>query len=395
MNNNRQWQLPEGVEDFLPEAAAAKRALENKLLALFQGWGYQEVVTPTFEFVEVFQAGQAAGSQDVLYKFIDRQGRVLALRPEMTAPIARLVATRLKKERLPLRLCYSAAVFRYEDPARGRRREFHQAGVELLGARGAGADAEVVALAVESLLTAGLKDFRVGLGQVAVTKGVLADLDLIPEALARVKEALVGKDWVRLGYLCDEYGLQGEARSCLELLFTLRGGREALKAAGPILRMETAREPLAELEEVLEILERYGLGPYLFLDLGILRDFDYYTGLVFEGYAAGLGFPVLGGGRYDGLLQEFGYPCPATGFALGLERVLAAQGINGTSATTLTPAYLVAGSDAGAALIRARKLRQAGARVELAWHLSTEEEAAAEATARNLTLVWVTGGEEE
>lgn len=394
MNNNRQWQLPEGVEDFLPEAAAAKRDLENKLLALFRSWGYQEVVTPTFEFVEIFQAGQTAGNGDVLYKFIDRQGRVLALRPEMTAPIARLVATRLKKEKLPLRLCYSAAVFRYEDPAPGRRREFHQAGVELLGAKGVGADAEVVGLAVEALLTAGLKDFRVGLGQVAVTKGVLADLGLVPEALARVKEALVGKDWVRLSYLCDEYGLKGEARRCLELLFTLHGGREALKAAGPILRMEAAREPLAEMEEVLAVMERYGLGSYLFIDLGILRDFDYYTGLVFEGYTPGLGFPVLGGGRYDGLLQEFGYPCPATGFALGLERVLAARGGQGIGLTSHPHGYLVAGEDLAAVLMRARKLRQAGAQVELAWNLSGEE-AAREAADRKLTLVWVTGGEEE
>ncbi|MGI9952226.1 ATP phosphoribosyltransferase regulatory subunit [Moorellaceae bacterium AZ2] len=395
MNFNRQLQLPEGVDDFLPGAAAAKRDLENKLLALFQGWGYQEVVTPTFEFVEVFQAGQATSSEDVLYKFIDRQGRVLALRPEMTAPIARLVATRLKREKLPLRLCYSATVFRYEDPARGRRREFNQAGVELLGVKGVGADSEVVALAVETLLKAGLKDFRVGLGQVAVTKGVLAELNLPGEALARVKEAMVGKDWVRLSYLCEEYGLKGDARRCLELLFTLHGGRDALRGAGPISKMKAAQEPLAQLEEVVAVLERYGLGSYLFIDLGILRDFDYYTGLVFEGYTAGLGFPVLGGGRYDELLQEFGYPCPATGFALGLERVLAVRNGLGSHPEESPSGYLVAGEDLAAVLIRARELRLTGARVELAWGLKSREEAAGEAAERKLTPVWVAGGEEE
>ncbi|GFN22207.1 MAG: ATP phosphoribosyltransferase regulatory subunit [Thermoanaerobacteraceae bacterium] len=389
MNLNRQLQLPEGVDDFLPGAAAAKRDLEYKLLTLFQGWGYQEVVTPTFEFVEVFQAGQANGSEDVLYKFIDRQGRVLALRPEMTAPIARLVATRLKREKLPLRLCYSATVFRYEDPARGRRREFNQAGVELLGASGVGADCEVVALAVEALLQAGLKEFRIGLGQVAVTKGVLAELNLPGEALARVKEAMVGKDWVRLSYLCEEYGLKGDARRCLELLFTLHGGREALRGAGPLSKMKAAREPLEHLEEVLAVLERYGLGSYLFIDLGILRDFDYYTGLVFEGYTAGLGFPVLGGGRYDELLQEFGYPCPATGFAVGLERVLTVRNGLGSPPEESPTGYLVAGEDLAEVLLRARELRLTGARVQLAWGLKTPEEAAGEAAERKLTPVWV------
>jgi len=385
-NSNRHLQLPEGVDDFLPGLAAAKRSLENKLLALFMGWGYQEVVTPTFEFAETFQAGQVAAKEEILFRFIDRRGRVLALRPEMTAPIARLVSTRLRKEKLPLRLCYVASVFRYEDPARGRRREFHQAGVELIGGTGVGADVEVVALAVEALLESGLKDFRVGLGQVAITKGVLADLGLEGEALAAVKEALVGKDWVGLGHLCDRYGLRGVARKRLELLFTLHGGHRDLREAIPILGVESAREPLAHLEEVLTVLERYGLGRYLFIDLGILRDFDYYTGLVFEGYVPGLGFPVLGGGRYDGLLAEFGYPCPATGFALGIERVLAAR--NGEMLPEEGPqAYLVAGKDLAATLIKAKELRRAGARVELGYSMSFKE-AQKEAAERGLTLVW-------
>lgn len=376
------------MDDFLPGPAAAKRSLENKLLGLFRSWGYQEVVTPTFEFTETFQAGQVAAKEELLFRFIDRKGRVLTLRPEMTAPIARLVATRLRKEKLPLRLCYVASVFRYEDPARGRRREFHQAGVELIGGTGVGADVEVVALAVEALLESGLKDFQVGLGQVAITKGVLADLGLEGEALAAVKEALVGKDWVGLNRLCEQYGLRGTARQRLELLFTLHGGRRELKEAIPILGVEAAREPLAHLEEVLAILERYGLGRYLFIDLGILRDFDYYTGLVFEGYVPGLGFPVLGGGRYDGLLAEFGYPCPATGFALGIERVLAAR--NGEMfIEEESRAYLVAGKDLAAALTKAKELRRSGARVELGCGISSLEEARREAAERGLNLVWV------
>ncbi|MEW8958127.1 MAG: ATP phosphoribosyltransferase regulatory subunit [Moorella sp. (in: firmicutes)] len=387
MTGNRNLQVPAGVRDLLPPEAAALRELEEELVAFFKGWGYREVLTPTFEFVETFQAGSPAGEEGSLYKFIDREGRVLALRPEMTAPIARLVATSLKREAVPLRLCYRAGVFRYEEPRAGRLREFHQAGVELIGVGGEAADAEIIALAVETLLKAGLQEFRIGIGQVAVTKGVLQDLALPPEAVARVKGALAGKDLVGLGRLIDEYNLRGRKRRHLELLATLHGGKEALEEARANFDQGGATAALAGLERVWEALAACGLEKWLFIDLGILRDFDYYTGIVFEGYVPGLGAPVCGGGRYDDLLGRFGYPCPATGFAVGLERLLMARGeIKGNGQDK---GYLVAGRDLAAVLRRARELRREGITVIIDGQSEDRRQAAARAAAGGLTLVWV------
>lgn len=386
MASNLPLRLPAGVSDLLPPEAAALRQLEQRLLNCFRSWGYQEVMTPTFEFATTFQAGSQAGEEGALYKFIDRQGRVLALRPEMTAPIARLVATSLRRRELPLRLGYSARVFRYEEPQAGRRREFHQAGVELIGAGGVAGDVEIIALAVESLAQAGLEDFRLGLGQVAVTKGVLQDLALPPEAVAGIKSALASKDLVALERIYDEYHLEGERRRRLELLATIHGGREALEEARACFGRTAAAASLAELSRVWEALGAAGLEKWLFIDLGILRDFDYYTGIVFEGYVPGLGAPVCGGGRYDGLLAQFGYPCPATGFALGLERVLLARG---ETAPACPGGYLVAGRDLAALLKRARELRSKGTAVVLDGESRSRQEAAARAAARGLNLEWI------
>ncbi|MDN5348191.1 MAG: phosphoribosyltransferase regulatory subunit [Clostridia bacterium] len=385
----RRLQLPAGVQDLLPAEAAAKRRLEEMLLRLFSSWGYREVVTPTFEFIEALDVGPAASSEELLYKFIDREGHILALRPDLTTPIARLTATKLRHSSFPLRLCYAANVFRYEAPQAGRMREFHQAGVELIGADGSRADAEVIALAVEALQEAGLVDFRIGIGQVAITKAVLAELELQPEAEMAVKEALVGKDLVRLTGLLAQYSVPPAASRRVEGLFGLHGGEEVLERATGLLAGTPAARYLRELEEVFIALKALGLQRYLFIDLGILRAFDYYTGIVFEGYVPGLGFPVCGGGRYDELLEQFGFPCPATGFALGIERLLMARDKAGVAFPPSVPGYLVAGPSPASLLREARRLRQQGAVVELDAQGWSREEAEKQARERGLNLIWV------
>jgi len=389
--NGCSFQVPAGVRDLLPAEATARRQLEQDLLTFFQSWGYEEILTPTFEFIETFKTSFQGGEEDTLYKFIDRQGRVLALRPEMTAPIARLVATKLRCQQLPLRFCYSASVFRYEEPQANRQREFNQTGVELIGARGVAADVEIIALAVEALLQAGLKDFRLGLGQVAVTKGVLQDLGLPAAAVAKIKAALANKDLVTLEQLYEEYNLTGTRRRHLQLLAGLHGGTEALEEAKGYFSRTGAAAFLNDLAGIWQALQAYGLEKWLFIDLGILRDFDYYTGIVFEGYVPGLGVPVCGGGRYDGLLDQFGYPCPATGFALGLERVLTALG--GSLPVNPGKRYLVAGRNLDAVLARAREMRRQGATVILGEVDENRQQAEDRAAARELTLVWVEGGD--
>lgn len=348
-------QIPIGVKDVLPGEAWKKRNLENALVNLFQLWGYQEVTTPTFEYYEVVR--EEGGPEEQLFKFIDREGRILALRPDMTTPIARLVTTHLRNAALPNRLFYTGSVFRYESIQTGRQREFSQAGVELIGAQGIGADAEVIALACEALLACPLRQFRLGIGQVQVTKGLIEQLTADMAGLTEVKQAVINKDFVALENILERQGCTAEQRRRLLGLATLHGGREVLKKARKLVDDPKVIAVIDNLEQVYDTLQKYGLEQYIFFDFSILRDFDYYTGIVFEGYVPGLGYPVCGGGRYDRLLGKFGFNCPAVGFALGLERVLLAQNVsNGHPVID----YLLTGADYAAMMLKARELRNKG-----------------------------------
>jgi len=318
------WPIPSGMRDLLPEEARQRRELENRLVDVFTGWGYQEVATPTLEFYDTLAVEMDAELDSQLYRFFDRDGRLLVLRPDMTTPIARLVATRLRHFSLPLRLFYIANVFRYESPQAGRLREFAQAGVELVGWGEAQADAEVIALAVKALSQAGLRDFQISVGQIQLFNAFMEELR-IPEARVRaVKSAVARKDLVALEHLLQEDPILNSHKEEIREVFDLRGGIEVLAKARHLLKSSCFQQALSRLEEVYEHLVKLEVAEMVCLDLGLLRGFEYYTGIVFEGYTADLGFTICGGGRYDNLLGKFGYPCPATGFALGLDRLLLA-----------------------------------------------------------------------
>ena len=196
--------------------AARKRGMENELARLFLSWGYQEVVTPTFEYYETLRASAPETADDSTFRFFDRSGRMLALRPDMTTPIARVAVMRMREQPLPLRLFYLANVFRQEETQAGRQCEFYQAGVELLGAGGVAADAEVVALAVEALLAAGLSDFQVCLGQVDFISGIMAEAGLDAVTAHKVKQALIERNMVGLGELLAESGIEPGNRDLLQ-----------------------------------------------------------------------------------------------------------------------------------------------------------------------------------
>ena len=317
-------QVPYGTKDILPLDAARKRDVENDLARLFLAWGYQEVITPTFEYYETLRASAPEAADDSSFRFFDRSGRMLALRPDMTTPIARVAVMRLKESPLPLRLFYLANVFRQEEAQAGRQCEFYQAGVELLGAGGIAADAEVVALAVESLLAAGLVDFQVCLGQVDFISGIMAEAELDAVLGHKVKRALVERNMVGLGELLAECRVEPGNRDLLQQLPMLHGKLDMLQSVRRRVKNETSQAALDNLADIYQLLEKYGIDRHVMFDLGIIRDFDYYTGMVFETYTAGQGYPICGGGRYDRMAGFFGREQPATGFALGIERVLLA-----------------------------------------------------------------------
>ncbi|HEY3366848.1 MAG TPA: ATP phosphoribosyltransferase regulatory subunit [Symbiobacteriaceae bacterium] len=361
-------EIPEGVRDRLPREAARMRRLFAKLEDVFRSWGYREVLTPGFEYLETVTAGVGSLSKrEDLYQFFDRKGRTLALRADMTTPIARVAATKMAGEPLPLRLSYFAPVFRRREGKAGSASEIWQAGIELIGASGPAADAEVVAMACGALSAAGLEGFKIGLGHVDFVEGIFAAAGIGPEREALLREAMVGRDLVTFEKCVMEADLPPDKADLLLAMATFQGTyAQAWERFRSVGNGQVVRA-LEQLGTILSLLEQFGVGNSVSLDLGLSRSLGYYTGVVFEGYAPGVGAPVMGGGRYDHLLADFGGDAPATGLALEMDRLLAAL-------DRQTPVLSEPGLDAvvacppgheAQAMARARQLRVEGLTVEV------------------------------
>jgi len=370
-------QIPYGTRDFLPVDAKYKRDIEGALAALFSRWGYDEVVTPTFEYLETLTLGVGGDMQQNMFKFLDKNNRILALRPDMTAPIARLAATRLKEEPWPLKVFYLTNVFRYEQAQTGRQCEFYQAGVELMGIPGPSADAEIIALAVETMLQSGLKQFQISLGQVDFINGIMDEFNLETQQRQQFKHCIVTRNLVGLNELMTTSHLCEKTRQLFKDIPVLHGKDEVLQKAVGMVNNQISRQALDNVAHIYRLLDNYGVAEYVNFDLGLIRDFDYYTGMVFEGYTPGLGFPLCGGGRYDGMLKSFGMDCPATGFALGIERLLLAMDRQGLKTTGGECGVYVGWSEGQlpAAIMQAKELRRQGLAVELAMIAEKHSEA--------------------
>jgi ATP phosphoribosyltransferase regulatory subunit len=348
-------QVPPGLRDVVPQEAARRSLVIGRLQEEFRRWGYLEVATATLEYLDTFVHGAGPGIQDQLFKIVDSGGELLALRPDMTLPIARMAATRLLPgSATPLRLAYVAPVFRGQEGGPGKLREFTQAGVELLGDDSLDGDAEVIALAAECLRRVRVQDAVVNVGHL----GFLDDLlgGLAPEQVEEIRDRLYRKEFVGIGEALAD-------RTLARLLRTLPTlhGPEAIRSAREFARGPRAEAALDDLEVLMARLREYGVGDLVGIDLSIIRDFSYYTGIVFEAYGSGTGYAVLGGGRYDGLLARFGVACAATGFALGVDRVLAAV----PSEVPAPPDLLLAADEPGRAqaVALAQELRRLGRRV--------------------------------
>ena len=310
-----------GFRDLLPEEAEVVRAAQESLLAEMRRWGYRHVITPMVENTDVLELGLGAEQRRRLFKFTDTGGDVVALVGERTVPVARLVAGKLRSAPLPLRLCYAGPVLSADARRFHQRRETYQVGAELVGARGATADAEVIALAARCLEAAGLRQYQVDVGHAEFFQGIMESVKLPDAVKAGVRTALAARDFVTLEYLLAQTSLRSAEHDLLLRFPALRGGTEILDAAAGLALNRRSEWALTELRKVRELLELHGLGDVVRLDLGAIRDFDYYTGIIFEGYGPDVGRPVAQGGRYDGLLARFGRPAAATGFVVQLDLV--------------------------------------------------------------------------
>ncbi|MBI2369056.1 MAG: ATP phosphoribosyltransferase regulatory subunit [Deltaproteobacteria bacterium] len=315
--------LPRGFQDLLPERAARLRHVETQLLAVFARWGFHPVVPPSLEYLDVLTAAGGRGLQAQMFKFADPLGgQLLAVRPDFTPQVARIAATRLREWPKPLRLCYAGPVVRDVEVHAARPREIFQAGCELIGLELPEADAEMIAIVLEALRGLGLQGFTIDIGQVEFLRGAFEELPLPPDARRLAEQAVMKKDRSALEELAATLDLTRAQRALLVSLPGLYGGPEVLDRARQLAGNPRSRAAVDNLEQVVRILEIYGLEGALTLDLGELRGFDYYTGIIFEGFVSGAGAALCGGGRYDRLLERYGPPSPATGFALDLERLL-------------------------------------------------------------------------
>ena len=360
-----QWPLPQGVVDLLFEDAAGKRDLEQRLRRIFSAWSYDELIPPTFEYADTLASEAGTQLAEEMYRFVDRDGRTLALRPDLTIPTARVVGTRLYDQPLPLRLFYIGSVFRYEPPQAGRQREFTQAGFELIGAATPAADAEALALTVEALQAAGLQGFQIALGQMAFFRGLLAEVNAPPPVVAALQSAIDRKNPSDLSAVLDGLSVSRAVGLALAALPTLNGGPEILRQGEAFCLNETMRAGLERLEAIQPLLAAYGVAGSITYDLGETRGMAYYTGITFKGYAPGLGFSICSGGRYDDLVGHFGPAQPAVGCALWLDRMLLARQRQGGRPRRVRSDLLIAADGCDQHLRLALQLRRHGLRVEL------------------------------
>lgn len=382
------WKIytPDGVQDILFEECYLKRGLEQKLRTLFANCGYNELETPTIEFYDVFASDEGAMSQENMFKFFDQQGRILVLRPDITVPVARIAATKCKDATYPLRFSYIGNVFRYNDFGGGKQNEFTQVGIEVLGVSTPESDAEVISIAINALKASGLESFQVDIGQVEFFRGLMEETGLPDDATAQVRMLIDHKDYVGLEEYLNRCDIREDLKKLIFDLPAFFGSADVIDRVEALNMNKRCRDALENIRQVLKILEDYGLGQYVSVDLGMLRGLDYDTGIIFRGFANGVGFPILTGGRYDKLVGEFGKDCPATGFSLGINLIMMAvqrqTDIMEKPGTDSLVCY--SGKGRRTAFELCDELRRQGLVVELDIANSSPEAARSYAAARNI-----------
>ncbi len=308
---------PEGTKDLLFEECLANRTVSSILGNVFSHRGFHEVLTPGIEFYDLFSEEKSGIPMEYMFKMSDSKGRLMVVRPDSTLPIARMVTTRLKNERHPIRLYYNQRVYRYNPGLTGRSNEVMQTGIELIGASGKRADLETITTAVEALSKC-IPDFRIELGNAAFFQILSKSLPVNEDEREEIRTLIESKNYSALNTVLDSLE-QTQAVNVIRKLPRLFGGIEVLDEAYKMCDNPLALKRLDYLREIYNDLKKMGLGDRLIIDLGLVQRNDYYSDIVFSGYVMGSGEPVLIGGRYDRLLDNFDAPAPAVGFGINVD----------------------------------------------------------------------------
>jgi len=388
----RRLQIPSGMQDTLPGECARKRQLEGQLRRLFTLEGYQEIETPILEFYDTLDDRTWGYRPEDVWKTFDSAGRILAVRPDSTIPAVRMAAGRLADEALPLRLCYLQSATKTLTSTSSLLCEETQCGVELMGEASPEADAEVIALAVKAVKSAGLKDFQLELGQAQFAAGFLQEAGLTEEQSAVLRGMIEGKNTFDMQLYLNKLDVSADAAERLMRLPRLYGDASVLDEAEALTRHPLCLAAIANLRQIIAILAEYGCDGCISIDLGMAHQANYYSGTIFRGLVAELGQPLLSGGRYDALPARFGRSLPATGFALSMKLLMIALERQGAVFAPPVPDVAVSFVPGcrEAALAYAAAQREKGASVAMLYGESRESLRARAAAGQALSAVYIT-----
>lgn len=364
---SRLLHTPEGVRDIYNEECDNKRFLQKKLHHILKQYGYHDIETPTFEFFDVFSREIGTIPSRELYKFFDREGNTLVLRPDFTPSIARCAAKYFSDSATTLRLCYSGSTFINSHEYQGRLKESTGLGVECIGENSVELDGEIIATLVELLKEAGLKEFQIEIGEVDFFKGLLEETGVSEEAAMTLRELISNKSFFEVEALLSDLPMKEELKTIFLRLPQLFGPIDRIMELKKLTKNETSIRAIERLEALYKVLKLYGVEDYVTFDLGMLSKYNYYTGIIFRAYTHGSGEALIKGGRYDNLMEQFGNPRPSIGFVVDIDRLLTTLQRQGISFPSAQKPILILYTEQGfkEAVAKAAELRSQGAYVEM------------------------------
>lgn len=314
--------IPEGARDLVSNECLVKEQLILKTVEVFKQFNYEEVITPTIEYYQTFNIDDSGVKEEEIYKFFDNKGRILVLRPDMTIPIARAVSTKLKERELPLRVRYTSNVFRVNESLGGKRNEYTDCGVELIGSDEESGDLEILLVALDLLKRIGVSDFKLEIGNINLFKEATKDLNISREEKKMLGELVEKKSLKALEDFLEKINLDEVQKKFFLKLPWLFGDKNILEEGRAIAFNEGIKNSLNKLSRIYRVLTELGYEKYISLDLGMAPRLNYYTGIIFRGYVSGVGSSVINGGRYDNLFKKFGGNIKAIGFSIKIDLLI-------------------------------------------------------------------------
>jgi len=365
--NRKLLHTPEGVRDIYDGECSDMLMIQEKIHNKFKSFGFNDIITPTFEFFDVFADDISDTSAKELYKFFDKEGNTLALRPDFTPSMARCVSKYFLEGNEPVRICYRGNTFINTSNLQGKLKESTEMGVELMKDDSVYADAEMIALMVESLQSSGLKDFQISIGNADYYKGICDEAGIDDDTEQEIRELIAGKNIFAAESLMIEKNVPEKYRDMLIKVSDFRGEASALLDAAELVNNDRSRKVIERLGELYEVLKLYKVEKYVSFDLGMISTNNYYTGVIFNAYTYGVGDAIARGGRYDNLLGKFGKDAPAIGFMIVIDDLLSALRRQGVAIDKEPSCKVIAYTDDDyiARLSQAQKLREDGLNVVL------------------------------